>query len=123
MAAELPWDVVIAGAGPTGLTLANHLGALGTRTLVLETLPDLIDYPRGVGMDDESLRSFQAVGLVEPVRRHTVTTRRCVSLIGGDDCWCRSIPSPNPSDGPGAAASSSPWSIASWPEAWRDFRM
>lgn len=72
MTADLPWDVVIAGAGPTGLTLANHLGALGTRTLVLETLADLIDYPRGVGMDDESLRSFQAVGLVEPVRRHTV---------------------------------------------------
>lgn len=66
------WDVVIAGAGPSGLTLANHLGALGVRTLVLEKLPALIDYPRGVGVDDEALRSFQAVGLVEAVRRHTV---------------------------------------------------
>ncbi|MDM0014879.1 bifunctional 3-(3-hydroxy-phenyl)propionate/3-hydroxycinnamic acid hydroxylase [Variovorax sp. J22P168] len=72
MTADMPWEVVIAGAGPTGLTLANHLGALGVRTLVLEMLPELIDYPRGVGMDDESLRSFQAVGLAEPVRRHTV---------------------------------------------------
>lgn len=66
------WDVVIAGAGPTGLTLANHLGTLGIRTLVIEKLPRLIDYPRGVGVDDEALRSFQAVGLVEAVRRHTV---------------------------------------------------
>jgi 3-(3-hydroxy-phenyl)propionate hydroxylase len=65
-------DVVIVGAGPTGLTLANHLGTLGVRTLVLEKLPALIDYPRGVGVDDEALRSFQAVGLVEAVRRHTV---------------------------------------------------
>jgi hypothetical protein len=32
----------------------------------------VIDYPRGVGIDDEALRSFQAVGLVEAVRRHTV---------------------------------------------------
>jgi 3-(3-hydroxy-phenyl)propionate hydroxylase len=66
------YDVVIAGAGPTGLTLANHLGTLGVRTLVLEKLPALIDYPRGVGVDDEALRSFQAVGLVDAVRRHTV---------------------------------------------------
>lgn len=66
------YDVVIAGAGPCGLTLANHLGTLGVRTLVIEKLPALIDYPRGVGVDDEALRSFQAVGLVEAVRRHTV---------------------------------------------------
>lgn len=66
------YDVVIAGAGPCGLTLANHLGTLGVTTLVLEQLPTLIDYPRGVGIDDEALRSFQAVGLVDAVRRHTV---------------------------------------------------
>lgn len=65
-------EVVIAGAGPTGLTLANHLGALGVRVLIVERLPALIDYPRGVGVDDEALRSFQAVGLVDAVRRHTV---------------------------------------------------
>lgn len=65
-------DVVIAGAGPCGLTLANHLGSLGVRTLVIEKLPALIDYPRGVGIDDEALRSFQAVGLADAVRRHTV---------------------------------------------------
>lgn len=65
-------DVLIVGAGPCGLTLANHLGTLGVRTLVVERLPALIDYPRGVGVDDEALRSFQAVGLVEAVRRHTV---------------------------------------------------
>lgn len=69
---QVDYDVVIAGAGPCGLTLANHLGTLGVRTLVLERLPALIDYPRGVGVDDEALRSFQAVGLVDAVRRHTV---------------------------------------------------
>lgn len=68
----IDYDVVIAGAGPSGLTLANHLGTLGVRTLVIEQLPQLIDYPRGVGIDDEALRSFQAVGLVDTVRRHTV---------------------------------------------------
>src|SRR5690606_7803772 len=66
------WDVIIAGAGPSGLTLANQLGTLGIRTLVIEQLPELIDYPRGVGIDDEALRSFQGVGLAESVSKHTV---------------------------------------------------
>ena len=66
------WDVVICGAGPAGLTLGNHLGVLGLKVLIVERLPALLDYPRGVGIDDESLRSFQSVGLVDAVRRHTV---------------------------------------------------
>ncbi|BDB45049.1 3-(3-hydroxy-phenyl)propionate/3-hydroxycinnamic acid hydroxylase [Mycobacterium kiyosense] len=55
-----------------GLTLANILGLQGVRTLVVEERVSLIDYPRGVGLDDESLRTFQAIGLVERVLPHTV---------------------------------------------------
>ena len=65
-------DVVVVGAGPVGLTLANILGLQGVRTLVLEERESLIDYPRGVGLDDESLRTFQAIGLVEHILPHTV---------------------------------------------------
>ncbi len=65
-------DVVIVGAGPVGLTLANILGLQGVRTLVLEERDTLIDYPRGVGLDDEALRTFQSIGLVEKILPHTV---------------------------------------------------
>ncbi|MBU8821315.1 bifunctional 3-(3-hydroxy-phenyl)propionate/3-hydroxycinnamic acid hydroxylase [Mycolicibacterium goodii] len=65
-------DVVIVGAGPVGLTLANILGAQGVRTLIVEERETLIDYPRGVGLDDESLRTFQSIGLVEAILPHTV---------------------------------------------------
>ncbi|MEO3760131.1 bifunctional 3-(3-hydroxy-phenyl)propionate/3-hydroxycinnamic acid hydroxylase [Mycobacterium sp. B14F4] len=65
-------DVVIVGAGPAGLTLANILGLQGVRTLVVEERDTLIDYPRGVGLDDEALRTFQSIGLVERVLPHTV---------------------------------------------------
>lgn len=65
-------DVIIVGAGPVGLTLANVLGIQGVRTLVVEERDTLIDYPRGVGLDDESLRTFQSIGLVEAVLPHTV---------------------------------------------------
>jgi 3-(3-hydroxy-phenyl)propionate hydroxylase len=65
-------DVLIVGAGPVGLTLANILGLQGVRTVLVEDRDTLIDYPRGVGLDDESLRTFQSIGLVEQILPHTV---------------------------------------------------
>ena len=65
-------DVLIVGAGPVGLTLANILGLQGVRTLLVEERGTLIDYPRGVGLDDESLRTFQSIGVVDRVLPHTV---------------------------------------------------
>ena len=65
-------DVLVVGAGPVGLTVANILGLQGVRTVVAEERSTLIDYPRGVGLDDEALRAFQAIGLVERVLPHTV---------------------------------------------------
>ena len=65
-------DIVIVGAGPSGLTLANILGLQGVRTVVVDERDTLIDYPRGVGLDDEALRTFQSIGLVDRVLPHTV---------------------------------------------------
>src|SRR5690606_16072975 len=67
MNAALKADVVIVGAGPCGVTLANHLGVYGIRTIVLERSEAVLDYPRAVGADDEALRSWQSVGLAENV--------------------------------------------------------
>ncbi|MEW5423329.1 bifunctional 3-(3-hydroxy-phenyl)propionate/3-hydroxycinnamic acid hydroxylase [Amorphus sp. 3PC139-8] len=65
------FDLIIAGAGPVGMTLAHIVGASGLKVLVVEQLDTLIDYPRGVGMDDECLRTFQAIGLADKVVEHT----------------------------------------------------
>ena len=64
------FDIAIVGAGPVGLLIANFLGAQGLQVVVLEKLPSLIDYPRGVGMDDETLRTIQAVGLIDQALPH-----------------------------------------------------
>ena len=69
---EIDVDVVVVGAGPVGLTLANILGLQGVRTLVVDERDTLIDYPRGVGLDDEALRTFQSIGLVDRILPHTV---------------------------------------------------
>lgn len=64
-------DVTIVGAGPAGLSIANLLGLRGVSVNVVESMDGLIDYPRGVGIDDESLRSIQTMGLIEAVLPHT----------------------------------------------------
>ncbi|ORA19207.1 bifunctional 3-(3-hydroxy-phenyl)propionate/3-hydroxycinnamic acid hydroxylase [Mycobacterium arosiense] len=69
---DVETDVLIVGAGPVGLTLANILGLQGIRTVVVDERDTLIDYPRGVGLDDEALRTFQSIGLADRVLPHTV---------------------------------------------------
>jgi 3-(3-hydroxy-phenyl)propionate hydroxylase len=64
-------DVLVVGAGPVGLTMANLLGGYGVRTMVAEQGSELIDYPRGVQIDDECLRTFQIAGVVQQVLPHT----------------------------------------------------
>lgn len=63
-------DVIIVGAGPVGLTIANTLGLAGVPSLLIEKLDKIIDYPRAIGIDDESLRTLQAAGLVDQVQAH-----------------------------------------------------
>ena len=75
-------DVLIVGAGPVGLTLANLLGRYGQKVTLIEARDDLVDYPRGVGMDDESLRTIQAMGLVDEVTQHTVP-QHIMRLVNG----------------------------------------
>ena len=56
-------SVVIVGAGPTGLSAANLLGKAGIDTLLLERNAALSDMPRAISIDDEGLRTCQAMGL------------------------------------------------------------
>jgi 3-(3-hydroxy-phenyl)propionate hydroxylase len=63
-------QVVIVGAGPTGLAAANLLGLYGIKTLLLERRSGLSDFPRAVAIDDEGLRICQALGLHKEVLAH-----------------------------------------------------
>lgn len=64
--------VLIIGAGPTGLTLANLLGQADVDTLIIDRKPGTVTEPRAVSIDDESLRTMQAVGLDDAVLRDVV---------------------------------------------------
>src|ERR1700734_1983143 len=62
---EVTTDVAVIGAGPCGITMANLLSLYGVRAVVIDAQPGIYEYPRAVGIDDESLRTYQAVGVVK----------------------------------------------------------
>ncbi|HBP4632912.1 TPA: bifunctional 3-(3-hydroxy-phenyl)propionate/3-hydroxycinnamic acid hydroxylase [Pseudomonas aeruginosa] len=58
-------DVVIAGLGPTGATLAHLLGKRGLSVVVLEREPRFYGNARAVYTDDECMRVMQAAGVAD----------------------------------------------------------
>ena len=80
-------EVAILGAGPVGLTLANYLSKQGIQVTVVEQLDSLIDYPRAIGIDDESLRTIQSLGLVDQVLPHTTPNHAMRFLTPKGRCF------------------------------------
>jgi 2-polyprenyl-6-methoxyphenol hydroxylase-like FAD-dependent oxidoreductase len=58
-------DVIIVGAGPTGLMLAGELRLAGVRPLVLERQPQLRDTPKAGGLSGQILELLRYRGLLE----------------------------------------------------------
>jgi 3-(3-hydroxy-phenyl)propionate hydroxylase len=85
MSARIPeeTDVLVVGAGPTGLLLANLLGSMGVKTTLIERSKATVQEPRAVSIDDESLRALQAAGLAETVG--AITVKGYGSLYLGPD--------------------------------------
>ncbi|WP_372470356.1 FAD-dependent monooxygenase [Nonomuraea aurantiaca] len=61
------FQVVIAGAGPTGLMLAYELALAGVDALVLEKLPKRIEQMKGGALQPRTLELLELRGLLEPL--------------------------------------------------------
>src|SRR5215469_3675486 len=61
-------DVVIVGAGPTGLMLAIELCLGGVTPVVLERLPEISEIPKGNGLFGLIVPVLDYRGLLEPLR-------------------------------------------------------
>lgn len=85
--------VLVVGAGPVGVTLANLLGVYGIRTLVVERSQEILDYPRAVGLDDEALRTFQAAGLAEAMLRDMIQNVPMRMYSADRRCFAEILPS------------------------------
>jgi 3-(3-hydroxy-phenyl)propionate hydroxylase len=62
-------DVAIVGYGPVGALTALELADAGLRVVVLERSREPVILPRAVGLDGESVRAFQRIGLGDEVAR------------------------------------------------------
>ena len=78
------YDVAIVGFGPVGACLANLLGRLGVRTLVLDREGPAYHLPRAVHFDDEIMRVLQTVGVADEMARwvHVNPGMRFVDTAG-----------------------------------------
>lgn len=61
-------EVVVVGAGPVGLMLANLLGIAGVQVAVLEANEGLLGLPRAIAYDAETLRLFSQIGLFAEIK-------------------------------------------------------
>ncbi len=60
-------DVLVAGYGPTGATIAALLARRGWRVIVVEQAAAIYDKPRAITADQEALRVFQEIGIADEV--------------------------------------------------------
>jgi 3-(3-hydroxy-phenyl)propionate hydroxylase len=67
------YQVLIIGCGPTAVVLANILGKAGIKVAIIEKEKDVYPVPRATHIDEETLRNFQATGLMNNLIRHTTT--------------------------------------------------
>ena len=86
------WPVVVVGAGPTGLTLANLLARYGIDVLLIERNETTVQEPRAVSIDDESLRTIQAIGVVEDVVSRVVLGYGSDYFSASGSCFLRVRP-------------------------------
>jgi 3-(3-hydroxy-phenyl)propionate hydroxylase len=94
--ASTHYAVIIVGSGPIGLTLANLLGRYEVRTLLVERNAATVQEPRAVSIDDESLRTMQAAGVIDTVMPSLVPGYGSHYYTPGRICFAKVEPTGRP---------------------------
>lgn len=93
-------DVVIIGAGPVGLTLANALAAQGLAPIVLEKTDCVGAGSKALGMSGRTMEIWDAIGVADAVRARGLVWDRGTSFYRGKTIldyrmdWDRSVKFP-----------------------------
>src|SRR5580700_1256793 len=92
MRTDKVWPVIVVGAGPNGLTTANLLAHYGVEVLLVERNETTVREPRAVSIDDESLRTMQAIGVVDKVVSRVVLGYGSDYFSAGGSCFLQVRP-------------------------------
>jgi 3-(3-hydroxy-phenyl)propionate hydroxylase len=87
-------DVAVIGYGPTGVTAANLLGAMGLRVAVLERDAEIYSRARAISTDEEVMRIWQRVGLAERLKRDMLAERPVDFVDARGRCLVSACPTP-----------------------------
>jgi 2-polyprenyl-6-methoxyphenol hydroxylase-like FAD-dependent oxidoreductase len=75
-------DVLIVGAGPTGLMAGAWCARLGLRAVVVDAKPGPTRESRALGLQSRSLEVYRQLGLADAVERESVPARDVSPAIG-----------------------------------------
>ncbi|MFE0459340.1 bifunctional 3-(3-hydroxy-phenyl)propionate/3-hydroxycinnamic acid hydroxylase [Kitasatospora sp. NPDC058965] len=88
------YDVAVIGYGPTGVTAANLLGAMGLRVVVLERDAEIFTRARAISTDEEVVRIWQRIGLAERLKQDMLTERPVDFVDADGRPFIRARPTP-----------------------------
>ena len=103
-------DVLVVGAGPSGLMTSLLLGRQGVRTIVVEKRSTQSLLPRALGINVRSMEIFRSLGIAEDIRRTSRDVRGLPFVVDMDTLRgpVRETVPFQASGDPGAADSPSP---------------
>src|SRR5215210_2592539 len=76
-------DVIIVGAGPTGLSLACQLRRYGVDFIVVEKNEHITPYSKAIGVHARTLEIYEQLGLARDAIEQGTITERVRLLAGG----------------------------------------
>lgn len=76
MSPDVDVDVLVVGAGPTGLTLAHELGLAGVRVTVLERAAERAGQSKALNLQPRSAEVFDLRGLLAPLLERSIALLR-----------------------------------------------
>lgn len=78
-------DVLVAGAGPIGLTAAIELRRRGIRVRIVDPLLDPPQYAKAVGIQPRTLEVFEGMGVLEPILDAGMEMRGQLVFVNGSE--------------------------------------
>ncbi len=74
------WEVIVVGAGPSGLTTAAALARAGIRVLVIEKHPGLSTFPKATGLRPRTMEILRSWGLESTILAQSQPTQLAMSI-------------------------------------------